>query len=128
MARSKKNNKLLLTEELLEKGTRVPPQAVDVEKSVLGAMLLDKEAVGISIESIDETIFYREAHRKIYLAMVSLFEKNEPIDVITLSDELKKRDDLDDVGGSYYLTELAAMVPSAANIEYHLVKEFLAIP
>jgi replicative DNA helicase len=120
MARSKKNKEILLTEEFLEKGTRVPPQAVEVEKSVLGAMLLDKEAVGIAIESIDETIFYRDVHRKIYLAMVSLFEKNEPIDVITLSDELKKRNDLDDIGGSYYLTELAAMVPSSANIEYHL--------
>jgi replicative DNA helicase len=120
MARSKKKNDIVLSEDLLEKGARVPPQALEVEKSVLGAMLLDREAVGIAIESIDERIFYREAHRKIYLAMVSLFEKNEPIDVITLSDELKKRDELEDIGGTYYLTELAAMVPSSANIEYHL--------
>jgi replicative DNA helicase len=120
MARGKKKNDIVLSEDLLEKGARVPPQALEVEKSVLGAMLLDREAVGIAIESIDERIFYREAHRKIYLAMVSLFEKNEPIDVITLSDELKKRDELEDIGGTYYLTELAAMVPSSANIEYHL--------
>ncbi len=120
MARGKKKNDIVLSEDLLEKGARVPPQALEVEKSVLGAMLLDREAVGIAIESIDERIFYREAHRKIYLAMVTLFEKNEPIDVITLSDELKKRDELEDIGGTYYLTELAAMVPSSANIEYHL--------
>jgi replicative DNA helicase len=120
MARGKKKNDIILSEDLLEKGARVPPQALEVEKSVLGAMLLDREAVGIAIESIDERIFYREAHRKIYLAMVTLFEKNEPIDVITLSDELKKRDELEDIGGTYYLTELAAMVPSSANIEYHL--------
>lgn len=120
MARSKKKNSVVLSEDLLEKGMRVPPQAVEVEKSVLGAMLLDKEAVGVAIENIDDTIYYRDAHRKIYLAMVSLYEKNEPIDVITLSDELKRRDELEDIGGTYYLTELAAMVPSAANIEYHL--------
>jgi replicative DNA helicase len=120
MARGKKKNDIILSDDLLEKGARVPPQALEVEKSVLGAMLLDREAVGIAIESIDERIFYREAHRKIYLTMVTLFEKNEPIDVITLSDELKKRDELEDIGGTYYLTELAAMVPSSANIEYHL--------
>lgn len=120
MARTKKKNDLVLSEDILDKGARVPPQALEVEKSVLGAMLLDKEAVGIAIESIDETIFYRDVHRKIYLAMISLYEKNEPIDVITLSDELKKRNELDDIGGTYYLTELAAMVPSSANIEYHL--------
>ncbi len=120
MARTKKKNDLVLSEDILDKGARIPPQALEVEKSVLGAMLLDKEAVGIAIESIDETIFYRDVHRKIYLAMISLYEKNEPIDVITLSDELKKRNELDDIGGTYYLTELAAMVPSSANIEYHL--------
>ena len=120
MARSKRKNDLILSEDLLDKGMRVPPQALEVEKSVVGAMLLDKEAVGVALENIDETIFYREAHRKIFLAMVALYEKNEPIDVITLSDELKKRNELDDIGGTYYLTELASMVPSAANIEYHL--------
>lgn len=120
MARSKKKNDLILSEDLLDKGMRVPPQALEVEKSVLGAMLLDKEAVGIAIENIEETIFYREAHRKIFLAMITLYDKNEPIDVITLSEELRKRNELEEIGGTYYLTELAASVPSAANIEYHL--------
>ncbi|MBN2364549.1 MAG: replicative DNA helicase, partial [Calditrichaeota bacterium] len=120
MARSKKKNDLTLSEDILEKGMRVPPQAIEVEKSVLGAMMLDKEAVGIAIENIDETHFYRDTHRKIFLAMVSLYDNSEPIDVITLSEELKKRNELDDIGGTYYLTELAASVPSAANIEYHL--------
>ncbi len=120
MAKRQKKKDLVLTEDLLEKGARVPPQAVDVEKSVLGAMLLDQEAVGIAIETIDETVFYRDAHRKIYQGMVALYEKSEPVDVITLSDELKKRDELDAIGGAYYLAELAAMVPSSANIEYHL--------
>ncbi len=120
MARGKKREDLVNPTDIFEKGARVPPQAVDVEKTVLGAMLLDKEAVGIAIENIEDTVFYRDAHRKIYQAMLALYEKNEPVDVITLSDELKKRNELDDVGGTYYLTELAAMVPSSANIEYHL--------
>lgn len=120
MARKKKSEKLLLTEDVLEKGARVPPQALEVEKSVIGAMLLDKEAVGVAIENIDETVFYRTANRKIFQAMVALYDRNEPIDVITLTDELTKRGELDDIGGAYYLTELAAGVPSAANVEYHL--------
>ena len=120
MPRGKKKNDLVLSEELFEKGARVPPQAVDVEKSVLGAMLIDKEAVGVAIETIDETVFYREIHRKIFQAMVALYEQNEPIDMLTLTEELKQRDELDEIGGPYYITELAATVPSAANIEYHL--------
>ncbi len=120
MARKKKKDVIDITEDVLEKGARVPPQALEVEKSVLGAMLLDRQAVGTAIETIDETVFYREAHKKIFLAMQALFDKNEPIDVITLTEELKRRNELEDIGGSYYLAELAAMVPSAANIEYHL--------
>ena len=120
MAKRKNKKSDDLTDAQLVSGSRVPPQAVDVERSVLGAMLIDSEAVGKAIESIDERAFYREAHRKIFLAMVALYEQNEPIDVITLTEELKRRNDLDEVGGSYYLAELAAVVPSAANIEYHL--------
>lgn len=120
MARGRKKKEVILTEEIFEKGARVPPQAVDVEKSVLGAMLLEEKAVGAAIESIDDAVFYREAHRKIFLAMAALYEQNEPVDVITLSEELKRRNELDEIGGAYYLTELAASVPSAANIEYHL--------
>ena len=101
MAKRKKND-----DDFMMDGMRVPPQATEVEKSVLGAMLLDKEAVGVAIENIDETIFYRDAHRKIYLGMVALYEKNEPIDVITLSDELKKRNELEEIGGTYYLKTL----------------------
>jgi replicative DNA helicase len=120
MARRNKPKEIILTEEVLEKGARVPPQAVDVEKSVLGAMLLEKEAVGLAIEMIDETIFYRDIHSLIFQAMVALYDQNEPIDVITLTNELQRRNELDQIGGAYYLTELAASVPSAANIEYHL--------
>ncbi len=119
MAKRKKKTEDL-TDVQLEAGARVPPQAVELERSVLGAMLIDSEAVGKAIEQIDERAFYREAHRKIFLAMVALYEKNEPIDLYSVNEELKRRNELDEAGGSYYLAELTAGVPSAANIEYHL--------
>ncbi|RMH80148.1 MAG: replicative DNA helicase [Calditrichaeota bacterium] len=104
----------------MEQGGRVPPQAVDVERYVLGAMLLDNEAVAIALEEIDAGDFYREAHRIIFEAMLALYKRNEPVDLITLNEELQRRDALEKVGGAYYLAELASLVPSAANIEYHL--------
>ncbi|MBL7074787.1 replicative DNA helicase [candidate division KSB1 bacterium] len=103
-------------EETLE---RVPPQAVEVEQAVLGAMLIESEAIGKVVEILDETAFYREGHRKIFRAVVSLYERNEAVDLVTMSEELKKRKQLDDLGGSYYLTELVQRVSSAANVEYH---------
>ena len=98
---------------------RVPPQAVDVEQAVLGAMLLDKEAIGKGVEILDESCFYKEAHSKIYSAMVSLYDRSEAVDLITLSEELKKRFELEAVGGITYLNDLATCVATSANIEYH---------
>lgn len=98
---------------------RVPPQAVDVEMAVLGAMMLDKGAIAKAIEILDETTFYKPAHTRIFAAMTALFERSEPVDLITLVEELRRRADLDKVGGEYYLTELTTKVTTAANIEYH---------
>ena len=70
---------------------RVPPQAVEVEAAVLGAMLLDQEGISAVQEIIDDTAFYRDAHRKIYNAIVALYERNEPTDLLTLTTELNKR-------------------------------------
>ncbi len=98
---------------------RIPPQSIEAEMSVLGSMLLDQEATGKAIENLDESDFYKEAHRIIYLASISLYEKSEPVDIITLTEELTKRNQLEKIGGSYYLTELAESVPSAANIVFH---------
>lgn len=113
------------SDEALATGGRVPPQAVDVERYILGALLLDREATAIALERIDETDLYRETHRKIFLAMMALYQKDEPIDIITLTEELNKQETLEDIGGAAYLAELASLVPSSANIEYHLqiVKE-----
>ncbi len=98
---------------------RVPPQAVDVEMSVLGAMLIEKEAIARALDLLNEDAFYKEAHRLIFQAMVALFDRSEPVDLVTLTEELRRRGVLEKVGGSYYLTELTNRIPSAANIEYH---------
>jgi replicative DNA helicase len=98
---------------------RVPPQAVDVEMSVLGAMLLEKEAIARGLEIMDETAFYKPAHIHIFNAIISLFEKNEAADSITVVEELRRMGKLDEVGGPLYISDLTMHVTSAANVEYH---------
>ena len=97
----------------------VPPQNIEAEQSVIGAMLIDKNAVGIVTEKLMPEDFYRQAHQLIFSAMLTLHSKNEPIDMITVVDELKKMGKLDDVGGISYITLLANAVPTAANAKYH---------
>ena len=111
----RRNNQQAITEAL----DRMPPQDVAAEMAVLGAMLIEREAVSKAFELLDETCFYKTDHQRIFLAMQKLFERSEPIDTLTLAAELQRHSDLDAVGGSYYLTELATRVPSAANVEYH---------
>ncbi|MBM4128926.1 MAG: replicative DNA helicase [Nitrospira sp.] len=98
---------------------RIPPQNIEAEQSILGAILIDNEALTKALEVIDPEDFYKQSHRKIFNAMIELFEKNEPIDLITLSDQLRKSDELDGVGGVSYLASLVNMVPTSANIKYH---------
>ena len=96
---------------------RVQPQAVEVERAVLGAMLIDKGAIGQVLEILDETCFYRTAHRYIYQAIVSLFERDEPADTITVVEELRRRKQLDEVDGPVYVASLASDVATAGNTE-----------
>ena len=98
---------------------RVPPQAVDLEAAVLGAMLLEKEAIAKAIEVLDDTAFYRPAHQLIFQAMERLFERGEPVDVLTLIEELRRQGDLEKAGGEYAVTELTTKVTTGANVEYH---------
>ena len=98
---------------------RVPPQNIEAEQSVIGAMLIDKNAVSLVTEKLMPEDFYRQAHQVIYSAILTLHSKNEPIDMITLINELKKMNRLDDVGGVAYVTLLANVVPTAANAKYH---------
>ena len=98
---------------------RQPPFSPEAEASVLGGMLIDGSAVARIVEFVDETMFYREAHRRIFGAMVRLFERGSVLDVITVSEELKKGAELENAGGLEYLASLLDAVPTAANIEYH---------
>src|SRR3990172_8142410 len=106
--------------------TQLPPQNIEVEKSILGAILLENEALPKSLEVLrDESFFYRDSHRKIFAAIIDLFEKNQPVDVMTLNEQLKKKNQLEEVGGLDYLASLVASTPTAAHIQYHsrIVKE-----
>ena len=105
--------------QMLEKSGRVPPQASDVEQSVLGAMLIEKTAIPKAVEILAADAFYQTKHELIYSAILSLFERGNPVDLITLNEELKRRGQLEEIGGAYYLTELTTRVDTAANIEYH---------
>ncbi|HEX9006031.1 MAG TPA: replicative DNA helicase [Bacteroidota bacterium] len=98
---------------------RMPPQAVEIEEQVLGAMLLEKEAIPKVIEVLEEDAFHAEKNRRIYQAIIALFEKSEPADCITVAEELRRRGQLDKVGGESYLVDLTMRVTSAANVEYH---------
>jgi replicative DNA helicase len=96
-----------------------PPAAPEIEASVLGAMMIEKEAVPKALELLKPESFYLTSHRLIFEAMLSLFESSEPIDTVTLYEELKKREQIDEVGGAVYLSQLSQNISSAANIEYH---------
>lgn len=106
-----------------------PPAAPEIEASVLGAMLIEKEAVAKAIEMLSSDTFYLKEHKLIFEAMSSLFEAGEPVDTVTLYEELKKREQLEEVGGAVYISKLSQDISSAANIEYHakiiLEKEIL---
>lgn len=98
---------------------RVPPQNLDAEQGVLGSMLLERDAIAKVVEVLRGEDFYREAHRRIYDAMIELFERGEPVDLITVTDRVKALGQLDDVGGAAYVTSLLDAVPTAANVEYY---------
>lgn len=98
---------------------RIPPQNLDAEQSTLGSMLLEKEAIYKGAEILRPEDFYREAHRVIFEVVVHLANKGEPVDLITVSEELKQRGMLDKVGGVAYLTQLVNFVPTAANVEHY---------
>ena len=98
---------------------KVPPQAKDLEEAVLGAVMLEKSAFDSVIEILKPECFYVDAHQRIYRAMQGLQQKNQPIDILTVVEELKTREELEVVGGPYYVTKLTNSVVSSANIETH---------
>ncbi|HLD88167.1 MAG TPA: replicative DNA helicase [Candidatus Omnitrophota bacterium] len=104
---------------------RVPPQNVDAEKALLGAMMIDEEAIGTAIEHLDSFYFYETRHQKVFDAVRDLYAQRKNVDIITLSDFLTGKGILEAVGGLSYLTELADFVPTSANARYYvdIVKE-----
>lgn len=104
---------------MMEGLQKIPPNSMEAEQSVLGAMLLDKEAVSVATEFIFGEDFYREAHKEIFDAIVELFDKGQPVDLITLPEKLKVRNTLEAVGGITYLTNLMSIVPSTHNVGHY---------
>ncbi|MCX5685938.1 MAG: replicative DNA helicase [Candidatus Omnitrophica bacterium] len=104
---------------------RIPPQSIDAEMAVLGSMLLDREAISQAVEMLDPSHFYKEAHRRIFSAILKLFDENKGVDIVTLIEELKKSGALDEAGGPAYITMLSSNVPTAANFVHYakIVKE-----
>ena len=98
---------------------RMPPQAVEVEQAVLGAMMLEQRAIVRAVEILDESCFYHGPHSRIFAAMIDLFERGTAVDQLTLTEELKRRGQLDDVGGVVYLAKLGSEVATTANIDFH---------
>lgn len=107
---------------------KVPPQARDLEEAVLGAIMLEREAFDMAIEFLKAESFYVDSHQRIFGAMMGLAQRNSPIDILTVVEELRKRDELEVVGGPYFVTKLTNSVVSSAHIEAHckiLVQKFM---
>ena len=98
---------------------KLPPQAVDLEEAVLGALMLEREAVNDVIDILQPESFYKEAHQNVYAAIKDLFGKSLPIDILTVTEELRNRGELETVGGPFFISQLTNRVASAANVEFH---------
>jgi len=111
----------ILSSSLDSHGTGpLPPQALDAERAVLAAMMMDHETVGRAAEQIDSSVFYRTAHQKVFDAIIGLFNRNEKADIVSLAEELRKKGELELVGGPAALTQIAEHHVTSANIEQHL--------
>jgi len=105
--------------ELSEQLGKLPPQAVEIEETVLGALMLERDALSNVIDILHTDSFYKESHQSIFEAIVDLFNNTEPVDIKTVTHQLRKNGKLELVGGAYYISQLTAKVNSAANIETH---------
>lgn len=125
--RSKSQNRNALNQDFNELG-RLAPQAIDIEEIVLGALMLERSAIdNVELSLLPET-FYKPTHQIIYKAISSLYKRNEPVDIMTVTNELRTSNELETVGGPYYITQLTSRIASSANIEYYvsiLVEKFM---
>jgi len=107
---------------------KLPPQAIDLEEAVLGALMLEKDALSSVIDILKPDVFYKDSHQKIFQAIRTLFEKTSPVDILTVTAHLRSQGELEMIGGAYYITELTNRVASAANIEFHsriIIQKFI---
>lgn len=98
---------------------RIPPHSIEAEQSVLGAMMINKEAINTAVEIVRPDDFYKEANKEVFQAIISLFNANEPVDLITLTEELRRRGTLENIGGITYLANLSGGVAATANTKYY---------
>ena len=116
---ARKRKRMTQKEAFMEHG-KLPPQAVDLEEAILGAIMLESnKALNMVINELSPDVFYKEAHQEIYRAIQNLFDKSQPIDILTVTNELKLNGKLELAGGAFYITQLTSRVASSANIEYH---------
>ena len=99
---------------------RIPPHSLEAEQSVLGSMLLDKEAVAAAAEVLQGEDFYSDAHNEIFEAILDIYEQGKPVDLVTLAEALRQRGTLEAVGGGTYISDLSMSVPSTANVRYYI--------
>jgi len=114
-----KRRKTILGSNILAEGSKLPPQAIDLEEAVLGALMIEKHAMTLIGEILTPESFYKDSHGIIYKAIRALASNAEPIDILTVTSELRKKGQLELVGGAFYITQLTNRVASAANIEFH---------
>ena len=100
-------------------GGNKPPQATDLEEAVLGALMLDANALNTAIDLLHEEFFYKPEHQAIFRAIHKLFEKNQPVDMMTVTNQLRQTGDLEAAGGAFHISELTSHIVSAAHIEYY---------
>jgi replicative DNA helicase len=113
------SRKITSANSMLSEMGKMPPQAVDLEEAVLGAMLLEKDAINEIVDILSPDSFYKESHVKIYRAIQDLFGTSEPIDILTVTNHLRKKGELELVGGAYYVSNLTNRIISSAQVEYH---------
>jgi len=118
-SKRKKNVRTLADIQSIIGQGRLQPQAVDVEEAVLGALMLEQDALNSVIDILKPEFFYKESHQRIYSSIINLFAKSEPVDILTVTNELKRSGELEQIGGAYYITQLTQRVASGANIEFY---------
>lgn len=113
---------------ILQQHGRIPPQAIDLEEVILGAMMLEKDAVTAVIDILKPEVFYKDAHQTIFKAIFDLFQESQPVDILTVTNKLRSMGSLEMVGGPYFISQLTNRVVSGANIEFHariIIQKFI---